>query len=372
MRKKICILTSSRSEYGILKNLISLFKKSKFFKLEIIVTGAHLSKYFGKTINEMIDDGISIDHKVYIKINKDDHQSVINQSSILVKAISKKLNSIKPDLLLLLGDRFEVFLTTYAAFLMNIPVAHIHGGEITRGSIDNAFRFSISKMSNLHLVATKKSKKKLIQYDIEKKNIFHVGSPSVSNLNDINFYSKIELEKILKFKFKKKNILVTLHPTTKENIDYREQINSLLKSLSKLNHIGMIFSKPSNDIGHKYFIEKIKIFTKKNPNSVFISSLGRNIYFSCLKTVDIVIGNSSSGIIEAPSLGCRTLNIGKRQFGREQSESIVNTTYNSKEISQKLKKIINKKHYKNYFNPYYKKNTNLKIVNLLKNYFKVR
>ena len=372
MKKKICVVTSSRSEYGILKNLILLIKRSKSFQLEIIVTGAHLSKSFGNTIDEIIDDRIIVKHKINIDLNKkkrDNSESIINQSSILVKGVYKKLTFIKPDLLLLLGDRFEIFVTAYASLLMNIPIAHIHGGEITTGSIDNVFRFAISKMSNLHFVATKKSKARLIKNDMNKKKVYIVGSPSISDLKNVKFHSKEYLEKILQFTFQKKNILVTLHPTTKEKIDYKNQIRILLRSLKSFKDIGIIFTQPSNDIGSKYFISQVKKFVKNNKNCIFVNSLGRESYLSCLKNIDVVVGNSSSGIIEAPSLGCKSLNIGNRQSGREQAESVINSSYDCNEIITKLKVSINKNKKKKYLNPYFFKNTNFKILTILKKYF---
>ena len=365
-------MTSSRSEYGILKNLILLIKRSKSFQLEIIVTGAHLSKSFGNTIDEIIDDRIIVKHKINIDLNKkkrDNSESIINQSSILVKGVYKKLTFIKPDLLLLLGDRFEIFVTAYASLLMNIPIAHIHGGEITTGSIDNVFRFAISKMSNLHFVATKKSKARLIKNDMNKKKVYIVGSPSISDLKNVKFHSKEYLEKILQFTFQKKNILVTLHPTTKEKIDYKNQIRILLRSLKSFKDIGIIFTQPSNDIGSKYFISQVKKFVKNNKNCIFVNSLGRESYLSCLKNIDVVVGNSSSGIIEAPSLGCKSLNIGNRQSGREQAESVINSSYDCNEIITKLKVSINKNKKKKYLNPYFFKNTNFKILTILKKYF---
>jgi len=368
---KICFITASRSDYGILKNLIILAKNSKLFRTDIIATGSHLSHLLGKTANEIKKDKIKIKHKIKLNESKSDsHKIILNQSSELIKKLSKKIELVKPDIIIILGDRFEILFSAYTAFLMNIPIAHIHGGEITIGSIDNAFRYSISKMSNLHFVATKKSKERLIKNEIDKKKIFHVGSPSITSVKDINFKSKKNLQHIFKFKFLNKNIIVTFHPTTKEKTNYKSQINNFLGALEKLRNVGIIFTKPSNDIGNKYFIDKIKVFVKKHKNSILISSLGRENYFSCLKIANAVVGNSSSGIIEAPSIGCPTLNIGERQKDREQAKSIINSSYNKKKIYKKLIFLLKRKKKKIYTNPYLKKNTNRKIINLIKIYFK--
>jgi len=369
--KKICFITASRSDYGILKNLIFLTKKSKFFRTDIIATGSHFSRSLGNTSEEIKKDKIEVKHKIKLKESKiDNYKIILNQSSELIEKMSKKLKLVKPDIIIVLGDRFEILFSAYIAFLMNIPIAHIHGGEITQGSVDNVFRYSISKMSNLHFVATKRSKKRLIKSEIKKNQIFHVGSPSIASIKDIKFKSKGNMEKIFKFKFLKKNIMVTFHPTTKEKVFYKNQINNLLEALAKLENVGIIFTNPSNDIGNKYFIKRIKIFIKKRKNAILISSLGRENYFSCLKIVNVVVGNSSSGIIEAPSIGCPTLNIGARQKGREQAMSIINSTYNKDEIFKKLNNILSHEKKKKYNNPYFRKYTNEKIFNLIKIYLK--
>ena len=371
MKYKICTITGSRADFGILEPLLMEIKNDKKLRLDLIITGSHVSRVFGSSIEEVKKKNFSTKNIIKIIKKKDDGLSILNQSAFLINQMSKKLKKLKPNCILILGDRFEIFISAYCAFLMNIPIVHLHGGEETIGSLDNALRHGISQMADLHFVSTNQYFKKILSLGKEKKTIFNYGSLAIENFSNINFLDKVKLEQNINFKFKKNNLLITLHPTTKENITFEDQINPTLKALKKFKEVGKIFTVPNNDIGSKFFIKKIRSFIKKDKNSKFIKSMGFENYSSCLKYVDCVVGNSSSGIIEAPYFNIFSLNIGNRQLGRIKGKSIIDVNYNSLEISKVIKSIlIKKKKNIKFKNPYYKKNTKKNIKSKIKMFLK--
>ena len=341
--KKIIVITGSRAEYGLLKLLVRKLKKIKVFKTKLLVTGSHLSKRHGFTAQEILNDKINIDYKIDIKIKNDSEKDITNSVSIIFKKISPIYSKEKPDLIILLGDRYELLAPAFAALIHRIPIAHIHGGEVTNGAYDDAIRHSISKMSNLHFVSNLTYKKRLIQLGETSKDIFITGGMGVDAIKNIKLFKKKELENKMNIKFNKKNLMITMHPETKSHGLNKIYIKNLLKALSRLKDTTIIFTCANADNDNLVINQEIKKYTRKNLNSYFFYSLGQKKYYSCLNYVDAVIGNSSSGILEVPTFKIPTINIGNRQDGRVMASSVINVDYKKKNISKSIDKIYSKK-----------------------------
>lgn len=372
--KKIFFFTSSRSDFGIQLPLIKKFCQSKKFKTYTIITGSHFDKKFGYSFNEIKKSKIQniISFKINYKI-----ENPVNISSFLSKIlikISKTFHKLKPDYLIVLGDRFEIIVPVMVANHFKIPIIHLHGGEVTEGSMDEFTRHAVSKMSHIHFPSTANYKKRLIQLGENPKNIYNFGSISLSDIKNIKIYKKIKLLKKLQIENNNKNMIVTYHPeflfnekTTKKNFFL------ICKVLSTLKNFNIIFTAPAQELNSNSIIYLIKDFCKKNMNAKYIESLGRITYLSCLKNFDVLLGNSSSGIIEAPYFNIPVINIGKRQSGRDCSLNIINSnyTYNdllnkinyatSKKFKNKIKKSKSIYFQKNTVDKIYKKILNLKI-----------
>ena len=323
-QRKVCVVTGTRAEYGLLRHLIDAIQASSVLSLQLIVTGAHLSTEFGFTVQEIIDDGYPISRKIEMLLSSDTPVGVAKSTGLGVLSFSDAFSDLEPDLILILGDRYEIFSAATAAMLSRIPIAHLHGGEVTEGAIDEAIRHSITKMSHLHFVATPEYGRRVLQLGENPKNVFCVGGLGVDNILRLDFMSRIELEKQLGFTFLKRNILVTFHPVTLEDdsssLDHLEQ---LLSALDNLVDTGIIFTLPNADACGRSFIAKIKDFCSQNDSAFCFASLGQLRYFSCIRHVDCVVGNSSSGLLEVPSFHKATINIGCRQAGRLRSASVI-------------------------------------------------
>ena len=370
MKKKICIVSGSRAEYGLLKFLIIKLKNSKFFNTKFVITGAHLSKKHGLTSKEIIKDNVSIDKKIYLDLSNDRKIDITESTSVSITKFAKYFNHNKFDLIILLGDRYEIFGAAIAAYFFNIKIAHFHGGELTRGLIDEGIRHSITKMSHYHFVSTKKYEKRVNQLGENKKNIFFVGALSLDNILRYKYLNKKDLEKKLNFKFRKFNFLLTYHPLTLNTNNSKNQINIILKALDKYKDCGIIFTKSNADTDSNVINSSIDTFVKKNQNRcVSFNSLGSLLYFSVLKHSQCYIGNSSSGIIEVPLFKIPTINIGPRQTGREKSNTIIDVPCKYNSIINAIKKCQNKKFIlsiKKSKNPYYKKDTINNCYKILK------
>jgi GDP/UDP-N,N'-diacetylbacillosamine 2-epimerase (hydrolysing) len=367
-KKKICVVTGSRAEYGILKNLIFEIKKSKKLKLQLLVTGMHLTAQHGLTYKEIIKDGLKITKKLKISSNSDTSLAISNAISNGIKKFSKTFHSIKPDLVLILGDRFEVFSAAIAAMSERLPIGHIHGGETTEGAIDEAMRHSITKMAHLHFVAAQKYKERVLQLGESSKRIYLVGGMGVDTIKKTKFLKKELLEKKINFTFKKKNIFVNYYPVTLEKNTSKNQIKEIIKALRMFKNEGIIFSMPNADHNSKVIYREISNFVKKNKNVKAFKSLGSLKYLSCLKLVDVILGNSSSGLLEAPTLKIPTLNIGDRQKGRLKAKSVIDCPPKSKKIVYYLNKILSsykKNKYQNFKSPYGAPGASKKIVSIL-------
>ena len=337
---KICIITSSRADFGLLKNLIIKLKKKNLIFL--ISSGNHFSKKFGNTHLEIKSNGLKIDKKIFCNFNTNNSIGISNVISSCIVKTTKILKKIKPDLLLVLGDRYEILGSVIAAHVSSIPIAHLHGGEVTRGVIDDAFRHSITKMSNIHFVCHEIYKRRVIQLGENPKNVFNVGSLGVDNIYNSKFLSKEVLEKKFNLVFRKKNFLVTFHPETLNKDKAKKQIKVLLSAIKLFTDYSFIFTSPGAELESSLILKEIKQFIKKNKNSYFYSSLGQRNYFSFLNIVDGIIGNSSSGIIEMPYFKKGTVNIGIRQNGRLLAPSVINTDIKINSIQKSIKKIITK------------------------------
>ena len=355
---KIFLVTSTRADFGLLKNLIFEFKKNSYFDLKIIATGTHFSKKHGFSFSEIKNHKVEIYKKILIKNNTESPKSLLIDMSFLSKKISSLIKKDKPDLFIILGDRYEVFAVSLAAYLNKVPVAHIHGGEITQGSLDDGFRHCISKMSNLHFVSHKAHKKRLIKMGENPKSIYNVGALGVEN---------IYKTKSLKINFKKNILLVCLQPEITKELTLN-LVNETLSALKYCNDKSIIFTMPGADLYNNIIFKKISIFTKKNSNCFLFKTLGSQNFLSLLKIVDAIIGNSSSGIIEMPAFKKPTINIGDRQKGRVKSNSIVDVFPKKYLIKKKIDFIYSKKfNGKNIINPYKKSNTSKKIISIIKN-----
>jgi len=366
---KICIITSTRADFGLLKNLIFKIRKNKNFSLKVIASGTHFSKKYGYTYKEIKENKIKIDKKIICKFNSDNPEGISKIMSECILKSSSIFKTLKPDLLIVLGDRYEILASTISAHLSRIPIAHIHGGEVTHGVIDDAFRHSITKMSHVHFVANATYKKRVIQLGESPKNIYIVGGLGVDSISKTNLITRNELEKKFKFKFKKKNFLVNFHPETLNKNLAKKQIRELLFALSELRDTGLIFTVPGADLENQIVLDLIKKFIQKHKNAYFFRSLGQVNYFSFLNQIDGMIGNSSSGLLEMPYLKKGTVNIGIRQSGRLFARSVINIKIKKSEIIKAVKKLLSKnfqKNINNNINPYGNPGASDKIVKILK------
>ena len=337
MKKKICIVTGSRAEYGLLRSLMDEIRSDKDLKLQVVATGSHLSPEFGLTYKEIEKDKFKIDLKIDIDLSSDTPSGISYSMGLAMAGFGKAFEKLKPDIVVVLGDRFEIFSAVSAAHVARIPVAHIHGGEVTEGAIDDAFRHCITKMSCLHFTSTEEYRKRVIQLGEYPNRVFNVGAIGLDNINKMKLLSKEQLEKELNLKFKKYNLLVTFHPVTLENNTSEKQFKNLLEALSSLKETKTIFTKSNSDTNGKIINKMIDSYVKKHPDtSSCFASMGHLKYLSSMQFVDAVVGNSSSGIIEAPSFKIGTLNIGDRQKGRVKARSIIDCLPEIDEIRQGL------------------------------------
>jgi GDP/UDP-N,N'-diacetylbacillosamine 2-epimerase (hydrolysing) len=368
MNRKICVITGSRAEYGLLRWVMQEIKESKNLQLQVIVCGMHLSEAFGSTLSEIENDGFKVNCKVDILDSIDSSLGATSAMSRGLVGFAEAFESLKPDVIVVLGDRFEIFSAVTAALIAKIPVAHIHGGEITIGAFDDALRHCITKMSHLHFVATQDYKNRVVQLGENPKSVFVVGGLGIESINKLQPLSAPELEKALNLKFENKSLLVTFHPVTLDEITPLEQVNELLAALDELQDTTLIFTAPNADPGGSIIRKQINEFVDKKSNAHFFASLGQLKYLACLTHVDGVVGNSSSGILEAPSLKKGTINIGDRQKGRTQSNSIINCLPNKESILDALETLFADEFQKSLsstVNPYGAGNSSKEVVEVL-------
>ena len=339
MKRKVCVVSGSRADYGLLRLVMQKIKENPDLELQLIVTGMHLSETFGFTVNEIESDGFVINRRIECLSASDDSISIAEATSKSLAGCSRAFTELSPDVVLVLGDRFEILAAAVAALFARIPVAHIHGGELTLGSYDESMRHAITKMSHIHFVANDVYRKRVAQLGEMPKNIYLVGGLGVDSIKAIKLLERKELEETLGLKFKQKSLLITFHPSTLEDDTPTHQMLELLSALSGRNDTTMIFTLPNSDTGGLVLIKLIEDFVQANTNCYAFKSLGQLLYLSCMAQVDGVVGNSSSGITEAPVLQKGTINIGMRQFGRVQSTNVINCLANRTEIERAILKL---------------------------------
>ena len=342
MKKKVCVVTGSRSEYGLLRWLMQDIKDDSSLCLQLIVTGSHLSIDFGNTYKEIESDGFFINKKIQTLLKTKEPSQIVKSVANGLNSFPNTIETLNPDLVIILGDRYEIIPVAISTLILGVPLAHIHGGELTQGSYDDAIRHSITKMANLHFVSTRSYFKRIVQMGEEPNRVFLVGGMGQDNLTRLKLLNCQELEKEISFKFGKKSLLITLHAETISDLTVENQIDSLLDALSDFKEVNLLFTMPNADYGNNIILERINKFVKKNNNSCAITSMGQRNYLSAMKYVNGVVGNSSSGIIEAPSLKKGTVNIGNRQKGRVQAKSIINAKFEKKNIINAIKKLFSK------------------------------
>tara|TARA_B100000073_G_C23737667_1_gene572756 strand:- start:900 stop:2072 length:1173 start_codon:yes stop_codon:yes gene_type:complete len=322
-KRKICVVTGTRAEYGLLRWVIDEIKNSPELELQLIVTGMHLSPEFGLTVKEIEADGYPITRKIEMLLSSDTPTGITKSVGIGMMGFADALTELQPNLLLLLGDRFEIFAAASAGLIARIPIAHIHGGESTEGLIDEAIRHSVTKMSHLHFVAAEEYRQRVIQLGENPNQVFQVGGLGVDNIMRLKLLTRNELEAAIGFKLLSRNLLITFHPVTLENHSSANQIDELLNALTELKDVGLIFTMPNADTDGRILFQKIQNYCQGHPNAKAYTSLGQLRYLSCLSHVDGVVGNSSSGLCEVPSFKKATINIGDRQRGRLKASSVI-------------------------------------------------
>lgn len=336
--KKICVLTANRSEYSLLKPLIKKLSKKKEFNVCVAVTGAHLSPEFGMTYCEIEKDGIRIDKKIEILLSADSPSAVSKSMGLAMIGFAEYFEENKPDILIVLGDRYETLAVCCAAVNQGIPIAHIHGGEVTEGAIDDGIRHAITKLSYLHFTSTIEYQKRVIQLGEHPERVFCVGALGVENVLNMPLISKKQLEESINFALDKPYGMVTFHPVTLEHGNAEMQVGELLGALDLFTSMKFIITKANADAEGRVINKYLEEYEKKHENVKLFDSLGTVRYLSAVKYSSMVIGNSSSGLIEAPSFRIPTINIGNRQKGRMQAASIINCKPESCEIATAIKR----------------------------------
>ncbi|MFF2796875.1 UDP-N-acetylglucosamine 2-epimerase [Lysinibacillus xylanilyticus] len=342
MKRKICIVTGTRAEYGLLSNLAKQLQKDKEFDLQMVVTGMHLSPEFGSTYKEIENDGFLIDEKIEILLSADSPTGIVKSIGLATVSFADALNRLQPDLIIILGDRFEMLAVAQTALIMLIPIAHIHGGECTFGAYDDAIRHSITKMATWHFTSTESHRKRVIQLGESPDRVYNVGALGIENIANLNLLTRHELFQKLQLDEQRPMFLITYHPETNGHIN---GIYELLKALENYSDVNLVFTKSNADNGGRMINESIQQFVLNHSNAKIFDSLGQLKYLSAVKNADVVIGNSSSGLIEVPYLETPTVNCGNRQEGREHPNSVFNTnmdTENIRNTIEKARKFSNK------------------------------
>lgn len=369
MSRKICVITGTRAEYGLLRWVMQGIKDDPELALQIIVTGMHLSPEFGLTYQVIEQDGFQIDRKVEMLTSSDTSVGIAKSMGLGLIGFADALNELQPDLIVVLGDRFEIFSAVAAALVARIPVAHLHGGEATEGAFDEALRHSITKMSHLHFVAAEEYRQRVIQLGEQPDHVFLVGGLGIDNIKRLQLLDRAALEASLDFKLGTKNLLITFHPVTLETLTAADQLEELLAALATLNDTQLIFTLPNADTDGRALIKRVEQFVAQHTNARAYTSLGQLRYLSCIAQVDGVVGNSSSGLAEVPSFKKGTINIGDRQRGRLQATSVINCEPSHDSIAAALDQLYSTEFQaslRHVINPYGEGGASAKVVNILK------
>lgn len=370
MRRKVCVVTGSRAEFGLLRWVIEAIRAEESLALQLIATGAHLSPEFGLTFKTIEELGFQIDRKVEMLVSSDTGVGVAKSLGLALIGFGDALQDLQPDLLLLLGDRYETFAAAAAALAARVPVAHVHGGELTRGAIDDAMRHAITKMSHLHFVAAEAYRRRVIQLGEQPERVFRVGALGIESIARLPLLGRAELEAELGFELGPCSLLITFHPATLEEVDPRAQMAELLAALETMSDVRLIFTMPNADPGGLAIANMITHFVATHANARAYHSLGQTLYLSCARHVDAVVGNSSSGLIEVPTLGKPTVNIGNRQQGRLKASSVIDCSPERHSIIEALRKIRTpafQRSLRDVRNPYGSGTPSTKIVEVIRN-----
>lgn len=370
MKRKICVVTGTRAEYGLLSHLMKEIQRDEALELQIIATGTHLSPEFGLTWKEIEKDGFVISAKVEMLLSADTSPGIAKSMGLGMIGLADVFERLNPDMVLVLGDRFEIFSAVSVAHVARIPVAHIHGGEVTEGAFDDAFRHAITKMSYLHFVSTEEYRKRVIQLGESPERVFNVGALGVENIQMMSLLPQEKFEETIGFSLGKRSMLVTFHPVTLEDDTAAKQFGELLSALDELDEFRIIFTKPNADTHGRVINLMIDHYVRKNfHRAIVFTSMGQLLYLSAMQCVDVVVGNSSSGIIEAPSFNVATINIGDRQKGRVRAESVLDCKPTKESILSAFVWLSSKDFQSkrlNITNTYSKKNSAQTIIELLK------
>ena len=367
---KICVFTGGRAEYGLLKPLLEEIRNDSELELQLLVTGMHLSTEFGLTSHVIEDDGFSINEKVEMVLSSDTSTAICKSMGLGLIGFGESLNRLKPDILVLLGDRYETLAAAIGALVSRVPIAHIQGGELTFGATDDAMRHAITKMSMLHFASTEIYRRRVIQLGENPDRVFNVGGLNTAMISSTKLLSRVDLEARLGFKFGKLNCIVTFHPVTLENNTAKTQFQTILNVLQQHPEFHIIFTKTNADTNGRIINSLIDDFVAHNlQRAIAFTSMGQLLYLSTLRQVDVVLGNSSSGIIETPSFKLPTINIGDRQKGRLRTANIIDCEPNEKQIAGALNKVMAPDFLNsltNMENPYHKEGTARNIKNTIK------
>ncbi|MBN2282904.1 MAG: UDP-N-acetylglucosamine 2-epimerase (hydrolyzing) [Deltaproteobacteria bacterium] len=370
MSRKICVVTGTRAEYGLLYWLMKEIQEDADLELQLIATGMHLSSEFGLTFRQIEKDGFEINKKIEMLLSSDTPAGISKSMGLGMIGFSDAYENLNPDIVVLLGDRFEIFSAAAAAMINRIPIAHLHGGEATEGAFDEAIRHSITKMSHIHFTATEEYRRRVIQLGESPGRVFNVGGLGIDNINKLKLMSREEFENSINFNLGSKNLMITFHPVTLEHATARKQFKNILDVLSELRDTHFIFTKPNADTEGRVLIEMIDDYVSKNShNATAFVNLGQLRYLSAMQFVDGVLGNSSSGFTEAPSLKIGTINIGDRQRGRIRADSIIDCNPTKEAILAAITRLYSKEFQsklKNVKNPYGEGGASKKIKGIIK------
>ena len=370
-RRKICVVTGTRADYGLLTPLLHELKNDNDLKLQLVVTGMHLSPEFGLTYKE-IEKDFQIDKKIEILLSSDSSIGISKAMGLANISFSEIYQELNPDIVVVLGDRFEIFSAVSTAMISRIPIAHLSGGELTEGAIDDSIRHAITKMSHLHFVATEEYRNRVIQLGENPDRVYNFGEAGLDNIKNLKLMSKINFEKSINFTLNKKNLLITYHPTTLDSVSkVKKDFKKILDELDLLEETSLIFTKANSDEGGRVINTMIDDYVLENTKkAIAFTSLGQLRYLSALQYVDAVFGNTSSGIVEAPSFKIGTINIGDRQKGRTQSTSVINATNERESIRKAIQVLYSDKFHhmlKSTVNPYENENSSYNTKEILKN-----
>ena len=339
--RKICIATGTRADWGLLSGIAKALNARNDVKLQIVATNMHLSERYGFTFREIEHDGLHIDYRVPMPADTDTPHDTVAAMSVCMRGFAEAFDALSPDLLLILGDRYEMLAVASAAMIFRIPIAHIAGGTISEGAYDDSIRHSITKMSHLHLTETEECRRRVIQLGEAPERVFNTGAIGIYNILHTHFLSREELETELATPIPEKSLFVTFHPATLDAVPQNEQCANLLAALERRSDYKVFFSYPNNDTAGRIIIDMIEDYVRQNPERAYVRpSYGQLRYFSLMRFMKAAVGNSSSGIVEVPSLHIPTLNIGIRQNGRRRAASVVDCGVTLDEISRGLHRVL--------------------------------